>query len=329
MNTKKDRSLKVLWLLVETFVLIFVCASATIFGQTIEAVKWVKILNDKQDLSLNFPADLVAVKWDQPFGSRKELYANIDGVSLGFTISTSPNAKEGLDRIQVNEERKPTITGISSGDFTGRYIRYADKGIEHKFYIANGDKYCSISAKSDSDSNMTLKQFLGSIEINGKKVMQVKGLSSIPDAEPLAIKDIGISDIVKQAKKGKASKIGNKVEYLAESQYSPCDEDNSVRQAILILQGPSRTNILSGIDVSDIAELSGAIQYKYTISSTGEITSVQIFSDIKRNILKALTNGSGDLKFLPAAKNGVPVSGCAVIESKFGSSRSVRMYSVH
>jgi TonB family protein len=240
----------------------------------------------------------------------------LDLTDAWFVISADkrPIARDSIKDIKANKKDRVTV---ETKKFDGGNLLKIQTYDWEKSYsvVVNfaGDKYAyRISAAAATKDNESLRRFLGSIRISGQIVFpDIASASPAAVGEVLPIEKLRINQIVFDSlKKPNASPSEAK---FAKVEDSNGDFDAGYTRRLFLVRKPKA----SYTDEARRNGKQGTIRTKVEFRSDGTIGAVTIDPSVDRSLAREVAKAISVIKFVPAEKDGAPVTIVKVVSYTF------------
>lgn len=276
-----------------------------------QAAQWVRLQSDNGDFSIEIPRNYEFFSEKDGFvlGTRgggelefkevKLLTAYHEKTLLSIESYHLENPKKGLNSIieytQGNEEN------ISRDGLRGKQIvSPGDKAYSIVQFFATKTNLYVISAVSREENSPAIRRFLASA--NFKPALPADNVKTIKFSElrnsPFALTD--------ETKSGGNSQNQN----AAPGNIKPPDSDSSP----LIIASQTRPGYTTSARMKGVT---GILRLRVTFSESGRVSKLGIVSFLPEGLTRQAVFAALRIKFLPAEKNGKPISVTKVVEYRF------------
>lgn len=323
--------------------------------QTVNSVaqkrEWKRFVGDNGEFSVALPAntdvwiDPTGITISNPRDRRSQIFlgdlrsirAFENGVAFLLERYQSKNAKTALAYLlaaqAVNDnykgrdagESEPQTKDFAVGKIVGRQsLDDNPQRFIMRLWLAS-DKYVyAVTVGARDKNNESLAAFLASLQIAGKQL-----LSQPANSETNALENARISDLQSSApqmsKEKNADNSGDKSEVKTDENAAKIAAENKKEE-----------KNASGSIVSDIEPLivltqpkpgyteearkngiTGRVRLRVTFSANGQIRNVSVNQGLQRGLTEKAVSAARRILFLPAQKQGTPISVAKIIEYNF------------
>lgn len=283
--------------------------------------KWIRIETKNKDFSAVFPSNSLINKEKTKYFNTT-VYGYKDGVTMKFRVYGKRFNKSTLKKAQI-----PNLSNTKDykvGKFLIRQIASipGTKKTSQTFLIASKKNYYSITAKANSENNLTMIRFLMSLKIEGNPLFKNDKIPPF-EAETFFIKDLKTSSEISKALNRKSSKMDGKIFYnlTLNDVDKVIEQEDGIRPAIIISQ--PRLNF-SRVNMQN---LNGYIEIlaKAKILASGQIGDVTFLKAPSKDFAKkCCSKDLGNLKFIPAMKDGKYIDSAVILDYSFHMSTQIQ-----
>ena len=249
----------------------------------------------------------IRLKRDAVIDEDRTFAAYADQAVFLVRVLKTSNPKKTLDAIAASHESddksgvKVSSQDIALGNFKGKQVEVSDVSDDYKEryfsriqYFATKRQVYAISASARDGSNPSISQFFSTLKLGGM----------VYDADGSDHDKVGKADTpnMVSAQPPRADQI-----------YKP---EEVTRKAVFVwtpvapfMQVPREINFSTGL-----------IKLQMVLSATGQITDVKVLKGLTRNMNEKVIEGVKYFKFIPAEKDGQPVSQWYTFEYSFNPS---------
>jgi len=290
-----------------------------IWAQENQPGEWVRVQSDNGEFSIEFPAaydfygdnagfSVSDRSRSYPLTEMRILNAYREKTLLSLEAYKTNSPKAVADIFAERDERSGKEAEIKVGKlkFTQVLIEKENLYAVRRFFTSENYLYV-LTAASRSGETPALKRFLDSVAFKTPKA----------EIEPVQASEANVKIVLFSALKISQIAIDQNPEPLKKPgdaktpQPKPADDGNFLPLAIIVKTNPSYT------EAARNGGENGTIRVRLTFSENGSITKVSFLSALKGGLMRQVLFAAISLKFLPAEKNGEPVTSVKVVDYSF------------
>lgn len=277
-----------------------------------QAAEWVRLQSDNDGFSIEIPSNYEFFSEKEGFvmgkGGGEELEfkgvklitTNYDNTLMRVESYALENPKKGLDLIA--QYTKGSEKSISRDNLRGKQIVFSDE----KFYsvtqiFPTKTNLYVIFTAARGENNPIMQRFLASLNFNSVTNGNVKTIKF----SELKISPFALTDETKSA--------GNdQNQNTPPNNIKPPDGDVDSKPLIILAQSPPGYTVAARMN-----NVTGTLRLRLTFSASGRISKIGIVSSLPEGLTRQAIYAGLRIKFLPAEKNGKPISVTKIVEFRF------------
>lgn len=275
-----------------------------------KAVEWVRLQNDDDGFSIELPSDYESLSESDGFTMGKASGEEIEFRNVRMITAYSDNAllrvesyklknpKKGLDLMV--EQAKGDSKTVARDNLRGKQFTFSNEKFYSvaEFFATKTNLYVIFTASRAAD-NSTAQRFLSSLNFNSASAGASKTIKFLElKNSPFALTE-------------EPNSVDKDQNQPPANPQKPDADVNSKPLTIVSQPFPGYTN------AARMKNVSGMMRLRVTFSATGRVSKIGILSSLPEGLSRQAVYAALRIKFLPAEKNGEPISVTKVVEYSF------------
>jgi len=285
--------------------------SFTALAQEKSAAKWTRFEFENKNFAISFPPGFIIDAEKRDGGQRYRIIAYLNGVKMELKINKDGNARSWVKALSfLSPDWK--ISDFTAGNFLGK--RLTSEEFEKEYfeylYLGSDDFHYYVSVKAKSKNKDELKRFLFSVILGGKPLFQQKEKSTFEE-ETVSLETIKTSAEVSEAYTRKIEKKEIKISYESDSSQDEEINYEKLTRLPIILERP-----IPALNPRDVLEGSSThiAKLKVNFLADGQIGDIIVYSNSKKDFMKACVEAARKIRFIPAQIDGKNVDAVVIVD---------------
>src|ERR1035437_9409453 len=258
---------------------------------------WTRVASEKNEVSVSFPKGYLVDAHKLADGQSLRIISYQNGVLMELKVVKALDSENRLDRIfpvTGEEGNSFKIGGIKGRQMTS----IQGGGFSERIYLAAGDRFYTVSAKSPIKDREEIRRFNYSILVGGQPLYERKTLVSLPEETVMAA-SLTSNHSVEDAYVRKTNDQQIAVQYQPEAKFAIPVASGTIVRPVIVLEKPNPDHrLFMQPGTRPPANMSARLVIKFLAS--GQIAEIAVYSDSSKSFAKACVEAAKKIKFLPA-----------------------------
>lgn len=267
--------------------------------------QWVVLSGPKDELLIEVPANYLVYKTD----ARTRITSTYRSTTLEIATQKMDSPKRSVRALDYPRERSTHSESFEIGNFVGkRYIYDYEDSFSIRMDLGSSKSYYTVTATAKKNDNATLQKFLRSIRLDGKRIYE--GMASNSSGPTVPIAQAKTSQIITDALKQTESSDNIKFDMVDEEKKF---YDERLSRDLIVIDKP----VPVYTDEARRNDKQGQIRARVEFLDNGRIGAVVIDPRLDQGLARNVAKVVNKIKFLPAEREGKPISVTKVLEYNF------------
>ena len=302
------------------------CVFGTVYPQSVPA-QWVRVESENKEFSCLLPAGFSVALDKEGFSrsSPRDLWDHVDyknvrslsgfsdGIAVFLEVYDVKGTKKGLAFI-TESISDVSIIQMQFENFTIRQVKRESDDTSNSFYIASKSQIYLVGYGSRERNSPSTARFLASIRLNGKPIFNSK-IAPFPESSSVSSLSAlsETTEIVEQLIYKQDEKELKQKATQPASMPQPNGPKSPGDGPLTILLRPRAAYT----DSARHANEQGTIRLKIMFLANGHIGKITVLKKLRYGLLENAIRSAKRIKFIPAAKDGVPIDKEQIVEYSF------------